>query len=97
MSNPITVFRYKRKDYHLTKTEYNFLFWICHDLTYSEIAKLVGRSPRSLDSTRDRLFELLDVKSRVGLILWCFKSGLFEISDIRLRHGRKKPPRKQRG
>jgi DNA-binding CsgD family transcriptional regulator len=93
MSLPHHLFVYRGTEYELTRMEYNFLYWICHDLPYKEIAKRVGKSPRSLDGVRDRLFDVLGIKTRTGLILWCFKTGLFQVSDIRLHHrkAKKKP------
>jgi len=33
-------------------------------------------SPRTIDGYRDQLFEKLNVKSRIGLVLFAIKNGL---------------------
>ena len=36
-------------------------------------------SPRTIDGYRDELFEKLDLKSRVGLVLFAIKNGIVNI------------------
>jgi two-component system invasion response regulator UvrY len=63
----------------LTKKEEEFLQLICTELTYKEIADLMYISPRTADVYRDRLFEKLNVKTRVGLALYAAKNNLIKI------------------
>jgi two-component system, NarL family, invasion response regulator UvrY len=56
--------------------EYRFLGLVCSERTYKEIAKEMGISPRAVDNIRDTLFTKLEVKSRVGLVLYAFRHGI---------------------
>jgi two-component system, NarL family, invasion response regulator UvrY len=63
----------------LTETEMRFLQLASTDITYKEIALKMKISPRTVDSYRDVLFEKLDVKSRIGLMVYAVKHGLTKI------------------
>jgi DNA-binding NarL/FixJ family response regulator len=63
----------------LTEKEKEFLRLNCSEMTYKEIAAKMGISPRTVDGYRDQLFEKLDIKSRVGLVLFAIKNKLIEI------------------
>lgn len=60
----------------LTETEIKFLRWTCTDLTYKEIATEMGLNVRAVDNLRDNLFGKLDVKNRVGLVMYSIKHGI---------------------
>jgi len=60
----------------LTQNELNFLKLAGTDMTYREIAKILKISPRTVDDYRDTLFEKLNVKSRVGLVMFAIKNGV---------------------
>jgi DNA-binding CsgD family transcriptional regulator len=85
-------------DFVLNKKEVQFLELCCQDIPYWQIAERMGKSRRTIDGYRDILFEALEVRSRTGLVLWCFKTGFFKVKDIRLntykREGKKKSPAK---
>jgi DNA-binding NarL/FixJ family response regulator len=63
----------------LTEKEKEFLRLICSDLSYKEIAEKMFVSQRRVDDHRDALFEKLKLRSRVGLVLYAIKNGIFEI------------------
>jgi len=63
----------------LTEKESQFLSLCCSELSYKEIAEQMYISPRTVDGYRDKLFEKLDVKSRVGLVLFAIKNGVIKI------------------
>ena len=65
-------------DYETTITpkEREFLEHICSDLTYAQIAELLGKSSRTIETYRDTLFQKLNVKSRTGLAIFAIKSGI---------------------
>lgn len=63
----------------LTEKEKEFLKLAATELTYKEIAAQMHLSPRTVDGYRDALFEKLDVKSRVGLVLFAIKHGLVKV------------------
>lgn len=60
----------------LDDPEIDFLKLACSDMTYKEIAIKLKLNPRSVDNLRDKLFEKLDVKSRVGLAMYAIRNGL---------------------
>ena len=63
----------------LTGKEINFLSLCCSELSYKEIADKMYISPRTADGYRDKLFEKLDVKTRVGLVLFAVKNRVVDI------------------
>jgi two-component system invasion response regulator UvrY len=63
----------------LNPLEIEFLYLVCTELTYKEIAIRLNLSPKTIDALRDQLFVRFDVKSRVGLALYAVKNGLFHI------------------
>jgi two-component system invasion response regulator UvrY len=64
---------------NLSDRETEFLKWCCTELTYKEIADKMCVSPRTVDGYRDDLFEKLNVKSRVGLVLYAIKNGIVKM------------------
>lgn len=60
----------------LNEREITFLKWACTELTYKEIADKMFLSPRTIDGYRDDLFEKLNAKTRVGLVLYAIKNGI---------------------
>ena len=60
----------------ISETEYRFLRLACSDLTYKEIAKEMHLSARAVDNIRDTLFAKLEVKSRVGLVMYAIRHGI---------------------
>jgi len=63
----------------LNERETEFLKLAATEMTYKEIAEKMNLSPRTIDGYRDDLFEKLDVKSRVGLVLFAIKNGLVQV------------------
>lgn len=60
----------------LSDMEYRFLRLVCTDLTYKEIAKEMHLNIRAVDNIRDTLFGKLEVKSRVGLVMYSIRHGI---------------------
>ena len=63
----------------LSEMELLFLRLASTELTYKEIARQMKISPRSVDYCRDTLFVKLNVKSRVGLVLYAITSGVTRV------------------
>jgi DNA-binding NarL/FixJ family response regulator len=63
----------------LKDREKEFLKLICTEKTYKEIAEEMFLSPKTIDGYREALFEKLDVKSRVGLVLFAIKNGFYRV------------------
>ena len=60
----------------LKDREKEFIKWACSELTYKEIADKMCLSPKTIDGYRDAVFIKLDVKNRVGLVLFAIKYNL---------------------
>jgi DNA-binding NarL/FixJ family response regulator len=60
----------------LTTREQQFLELACSEYTYKEIADRMGLSVKTIDGYRHDLFEKLEAKSRVGLVLYALKNNL---------------------
>lgn len=61
----------------LKNTEIEFLKLLCTELTYKEIADKMFLSPKTIDGYRDTLFIKLNVKNRIGLVLYAIKNDIF--------------------
>jgi DNA-binding NarL/FixJ family response regulator len=59
--------------------ELEFLKLASTELTYKEIADQMSISVRTVDGYRDALFEKLNAKSRVGLVLYAIKNKLIDL------------------
>jgi two-component system invasion response regulator UvrY len=69
-----------RKDtVHLSEREQVFLGHLCSEKTYKEIADIMCVSPRTIDSYRDNLFDKLQAKSRIGLVLYAIRNKITQI------------------
>ena len=62
----------KFKDRELT-----FMKYACTELTYKEIADKMFLSPKTIDGYRDTLFTKLNVKNRVGLVMYAIKNKIY--------------------
>lgn len=61
----------------LKDTEIEFLKLLCTEMTYKEIANKMHLSPKTIDGYRDNLFVKLDVKNRIGLVIYAIKNKIF--------------------
>lgn len=64
---------------HLNEKEIQFLKLACTEMTYKEIADQMFLSPRTIDGYRDALFEKLNLKTRVGLVMYAIKNGIVNV------------------
>ena len=53
----------------ITDKEKAFIQLACSDLTYIEIADKMCLSPRTIDGYRESIFQKMEVKSRVGMVM----------------------------
>lgn len=65
----------------LTEQEMRFIELACSEHTYKMIADMMCLSIKTVDGYRARLFEKLNVKSRVGLVMYAYKHNLVAIED----------------
>jgi DNA-binding NarL/FixJ family response regulator len=63
----------------LNSRELEFLKLAATELTYKEIAEHMCISSRTVDGYRDQLFEKLQIKNRIGLVLYAIKHKLIDL------------------
>jgi len=63
----------------LTNREMEFLSYACSEKTYKEVANQMNLSPKTIDGYRESLFSKLNVKSRVGMVLFAVKNNIVKI------------------
>jgi two-component system, NarL family, invasion response regulator UvrY len=63
----------------LTEREIQFLRLACSELTYKQIADRMCLSVRTIDGYRDSLFGKLQLHTRVGLVLYAIREGIFHL------------------
>ncbi len=54
-----------------------FMKLACSELTYKEIANKMFLSPKTIDGYRDSLFTKLNVRNRVGLVMYAIKNKIY--------------------
>ena len=60
----------------LLERELEFLKLASTEMTYKEIANVMNLSPKTIDGYREQLFKKLDVKNRIGLVIYAIKNGI---------------------
>lgn len=63
----------------LTDREIEFIKLACSEATYHQIAKEMFLSERTIDGYRESVFEKLNVKTRVGLVMYAIKNNLVKL------------------
>jgi two-component system, NarL family, invasion response regulator UvrY len=65
---------------NLNEREIEFLKLASTEMTYKEIADNMHLSPRTIDGYRDALFEKLNIRNRVGLVLFAIKHSIVQVN-----------------
>lgn len=65
--------------YNITLKEKEFLKLTCSEMTYKEIAAIMCLGVRTVEGYRDILFNKLQLKTRVGLVLYAIKNKIVEV------------------
>lgn len=65
---------------NLNEKEIEFLKLASTEMTYKEIAEKMNVSPRTIDGYRDALFEKLNIKNRVGLVLFAIRHNIVQVN-----------------
>lgn len=60
----------------LKERELEFLKLCCSERTYKEVASEMCLSPKTVENYREALFQKLNVKSRIGLVLFAIKEKI---------------------
>ncbi len=68
-----------QKSVIINEREIEFIKLACTELTYKEIADRMCLAPRTIDGYREALFEKLNVKSRVGLVMYAIRNGILKM------------------
>ncbi len=63
----------------LKENEITFLQLACSEMTYKEIAGVMNLSPKTIDGYRQELFNKLNIKNRVGLVIYALKNNIISI------------------
>ncbi len=82
MASMIKVGKEKVESVKLNDREIKFLELICTEATYKEIADTMNVSLRTVDGYREALFEKLNVKNRVGLVIYAIKNGIVQLQEL---------------
>lgn len=82
MASMIKVGKEKVESVKLNDREIKFLELICTEATYKEIADIMNVSLRTVDGYRESLFEKLNVKNRVGLVIYAIKNGIVQLQEL---------------
>ncbi len=65
----------------LLDREIEFLKLACTELPYKSFAPFLKCHPRVVESIRETLFRKLEVESRVGLVKYAIKNGIYSMED----------------
>ncbi len=65
--------------FNLNSREVEFLKIACSELTYTEIANKMCVSPRTVDGYREVVFQKMNVKTRVGMVMEAMRHGLVDL------------------
>lgn len=66
----------KLREISLKSRELEFLKLACSEMTYKQISEIMFLSPKTVENYREALFEKLEVKSRIGLVLYAIKEKI---------------------
>ena len=69
----------KSEEAKLTEREMEFLRLACTELPYKSFTPFLGVSVRVVESIRADLFKKLKISSRVGLVIYAIKHGIYKI------------------
>jgi DNA-binding NarL/FixJ family response regulator len=58
------------------ENQITFMKLACSEMTYKEIADIMCLSPKTIDGYRQELFNKLEIKNRVGLVLYALKNDI---------------------
>ncbi|MFT5437339.1 MAG: DNA-binding NarL/FixJ family response regulator [Ulvibacter sp.] len=58
------------------ENQIKFMKLACSEMTYKEIADVMCLSPKTIDGYRQDLFNKLEIKNRVGLVLYALKNDI---------------------
>ncbi|MGB5553808.1 MAG: response regulator transcription factor [Flavobacteriaceae bacterium] len=72
----VGTLHHKNDTIQLKERELEFLKLACTEMTYKEIADVMFLSPKTIEGYRDALHEKLQVKNRIGLVLYAIRNKI---------------------
>ncbi|WP_118972642.1 response regulator transcription factor [Taibaiella koreensis] len=63
----------------LTEREMELLQYMASELTYKEIADKMFLSPKTIEGHREKMCDKLQLKTRVGLVMYAIKNGIVKV------------------
>lgn len=60
----------------LSEREMELLQYMASEMTYKEIADKMNLSPKTVENHREKICEKLQIKTRVGLVMYAMKNGI---------------------
>jgi len=70
---------FNKEEVKFKENELTFLQLACSEMTYKEIAGVMSLSPKTIDGYRHELFNKLNIKNRVGLVIYALKNEIIKI------------------
>lgn len=77
--NGVSEFEGALRFHELKEREREFIKHACSEMTYYEIADKMFVSPKTIDGYRNSVFEKLNVKNRVGLVLHAIRENWIKL------------------
>jgi DNA-binding CsgD family transcriptional regulator len=77
--NSLNEEQQKESDPGFKDNELTFIKLACTEMTYKEIADEMNLSPKTIDGYRNDLFRRLNIKNRVGLVIYALKHDLVKV------------------
>ncbi len=68
----------KPSEVELKEREIEFIEHACTEMTYKEIAEVMFLSTKTIEGYRDSIYEKLNIKNRIGLVLYAIRNDLFK-------------------
>ena len=65
--------------WRFSEKELEYINWFCTELSYKEIAAQLHISPRTVEDHSYAIQEKMEVKSRIGLVLFAVKHGIVKL------------------
>jgi two-component system, NarL family, invasion response regulator UvrY len=69
----------EQTNYQLTDREIEYLKYTCLEKTHKEIGEILKVSPKTVEYYRDSISEKINIKTKVGMVLFAVKSQIFPI------------------
>ena len=69
----------KQTNYQLTDREIEYLKYTCLEKTHKEIGEILKVSPKTVEYYRDSISEKINIKTKVGMVLFAVKLQIFPI------------------